>query len=144
MGQSGPRYKALIALKSNTDYWSTLDDVQRRVIDKEIRSMKNAGVGFTQDSIEKNRFNEISERLSKLKLNFKNNVLDSTKDYQLHVLDKQELDGCPEALLESMRKGALEAGHKEGYCITLDFPTFSTFMKSCTNAKFREMVEKGN
>jgi oligopeptidase A len=144
MGQSEPRYKALLALKSNTDYWAHLDPTQRRVVDKEIRSMKNAGVGFSDESIEKKRFNELSERLSKLKLDFSNNVLDSTKDYQLHILNKEELDGCPDTLLESMRKGALEAGHQEGYCITLDFPTYSAFMKNCTNITLREKVEKGN
>lgn len=139
MNQSVPKYKALEALK-NSDEWNKLDSVQKRIVDKALRAMKNAGIAFPEDSAEKKRFNEISERLSQLSLAFNNNVLDATKAFKHVVTDKSELQGCSETFLETLRKNGERLGVKEGYCITLDFPIYGPFMMNCSNRELREKV----
>ena len=138
MNQSAPKYNALEALK-NSDEWAKLDKVQQRIVDKALRSMKNAGIGFPENSPEKKRFNEISERLSQLSMTFSNNVLDATKGYKRVVKDKAELEGCSDTMLETLKKNA-EQHNEEGYCITLDFPIYGPFMMNCSNRALREEV----
>lgn len=139
MNQSVPKYKALETLR-HSEEWNKLDKVQQRIVDKALQSMKNAGIAFPENSPEKKRFNEISERLSRLSLAFNNNVLDATKAFKHVVLDPAELEGCSQSFLETLRKNAERVGEKEGYCITLDFPIYGPFMMNCSNRALREKV----
>ncbi|KAI8143543.1 hypothetical protein BJV82DRAFT_610813 [Fennellomyces sp. T-0311] len=143
MNQSAPKYNALETLK-NSEEWTKLDKVQQRIVDKTLRSMKNAGIGFPENSVEKKRFNEISERLSQLSMTFSNNVLDATKGYKRVVTDRAELEGCSDTLLETLKKNGEQNGEKEGYCITLDFPIYGPFMMNCSNRALREEVYRAN
>lgn len=141
MNQSVPKYNALNALRES-DEWNKLDKVQQRIVDKAIRSMKNAGIGFPENSPEKKQFNEISERLSQLSLKFNNNVLDGTKAYKRVVKDKAELEGCSDAFLATLKANGERLG-EDGYCITLDYPIYGPFMMNCSNRALREEVTKG-
>lgn len=141
MNQSEPKYKALEALKNSTE-WDKLDNVQKRIIDKALRAMRNAGIGFPEGSPEKKRFNEISEHLSQLSLAFNNNVLDATKAFKEVITDKNQLEGCSETFIETLKKNAQRLD-REGYCITLDFPIYGPFMMNCSNRSLREKVSSG-
>lgn len=140
MNQSVPKYNALNALRSSGE-WNKLDKVQQRIVDKAIRSMKNAGIGLPENSPEKKQFNEISERLSQLSLTFNNNVLDGTKAYKRVVKDKAELEGCSDAFLATLKANGERLG-EDGYCITLDYPIYGPFMMNCSNRALREEVTK--
>ncbi|CAO3653119.1 unnamed protein product [Cunninghamella echinulata] len=143
INQSVPKYKALEGLK-NSNEWNKLDKVQQRIVDKALLSMKHAGIGFPEGSAEKKRFNEISERLSQLSLNFSNNVLDSTKSFKKVIHDKSELTGCSDTFLETLKKNAALNQQQDGYCITLDFPIYGPFMMNCSNRTLRETIYKAN
>lgn len=140
MNQSVPKYEALEQLK-NSSHWDTLDAVQQRIVDHELRSMKHAGIGF-KDPAQKKRFNEISERLSQLSLTFGNNVLDATKAFKYVVKDKAELEGVSDAFLKTLENNAKNNGIEDGgYCITLDYPIYGPFMMNCKNRELREKVD---
>jgi oligopeptidase A len=142
MNQSFPKYKALEELRNTPEQWNKLDKVQQRIVEHTLRDMKHAGIGFPPDSVEKKRFNEISERLSYLSLTFGNNVLDATNSFKEVITDKDQLVGCSETFLETLRKNAERHGIKEGYCITLDFPIYGPFMTNCKNRELREKVRE--
>lgn len=144
MNQSESKYKALETLRNTPSSWEALDKVQQRIVDHTLRGMKHAGIGFAEGSPEKKRFNELSERLSQLSLKFGNNVLDATKAFQLVVKDKEELSGCSESFLETLKKNAERNNIAEGYCITLDFPIYGPFMMNCNNRALREKVYRAN
>ncbi|KAG1344963.1 hypothetical protein G6F62_004308 [Rhizopus arrhizus] len=144
MNQSFPKYKALEELRNTPEQWNKLDKVQQRIVEHTLRDMKHAGIGFPPDSVEKKRFNEISERLSYLSLTFGNNVLDATNSFKEVITDKDQLVGCSETFLETLRKNAERHGIKEGYCITLDFPIYGPFMTNCKNRELREKIYRAN
>ncbi|CEG82892.1 hypothetical protein RMATCC62417_16884 [Rhizopus microsporus] len=143
MNQSFPKYQALEKLRNTPEQWQKLDKVQQRIVEHALRDMKHAGIGFPPDSPEKKRFNEISERLSQLSLTFGNNVLDATKTFKEVVVDKDQLAGCSDAFLETLKKNAERHG-LEGYCITLDFPIYGPFMMNCKNRELREKIYRAN
>ncbi|KAI8087969.1 uncharacterized protein B0P05DRAFT_577844 [Gilbertella persicaria] len=144
MNQSVPKYKALEQLRNTPSSWQQLDPVQQRIVDHTLRSMKHAGIGFAEGSPEKKRFNEISERLSQLSLKFGNNVLDATKSFKQIITDKQQLEGCSSAFLDTLKKNAERHGIQDGYCITLDFPIYGPFMMNCSNRALREKIYRAN
>jgi oligopeptidase A len=73
-----------------------LNQTQRRVINLKIRDARLTGVGLSGEA--KKRFNQITTELSQLGTNFSNNVLDSTKEYEMIITDKGETDGWPNNL----------------------------------------------
>ena len=102
MGQSKPIYDGLVEIKEGPE-WGKLDEAQRRVIDLKIRDAKHSGVGL--EGAEKERFNEISKRLSQLGTDFSNHVLDATKAYELIISEKGDTEEWPDTLRQLSSMG---------------------------------------
>jgi len=144
MGQSKPIYDGLVEIKDGTE-WGGLDDAQRRVIELKIRDAKHAGVGLEGE--EKERFNEISQRLSQLGTDFSNHVLDATKAYELIITEKEDTEGWPDTLrqLSSMgynkEKETEDSSPEEGlWRITLEAPVVVPFLRHSRNRSQREHI----
>ena len=78
LAQNDVIFKALSNLK---EHGNIKDETQIRIIETEIITMKNKGIGLGAD--EKALFNSRSERLAELSTTFSNNVLDATKNWSL-------------------------------------------------------------
>ncbi|MFA9495583.1 MAG: M3 family metallopeptidase [Candidatus Bathyarchaeota archaeon] len=144
MGQSKPIYEGLVEIKDGTE-WGGLDDAQRRAIELKIRDAKHAGVGLEGE--EKERFNEISQRLSQLGTDFSNHVLDATKAYELIITEKEDTEGWPDSLrqLSSMgynkEKETEDSSPEEGlWRITLEAPVVVPFLRHSRNRSQREHI----
>ena len=144
MGQSKPIYDGLVEIKDGTE-WGGLDDAQRRAIELKIRDAKHAGVGLEGE--EKERFNEISQRLSQLGTDFSNHVLDATKAYELIITEKEDTEGWPDTLrqLSSMgynkEKETEDSSPEEGlWRITLEAPVVVPFLRHSRNRSQREHI----
>ncbi|MFA9437041.1 MAG: M3 family metallopeptidase [Candidatus Bathyarchaeota archaeon] len=144
MGQSKPIYDGLVEIKDGTE-WGGLDDAQRRAIELKIRDAKHAGVGLEGE--EKERFNEISQRLSQLGTDFSNHVLDATKAYELIITEKEDTEGWPDSLrqLSSMgynkEKETEDSSPEEGlWRITLEAPVVVPFLRHSRNRSQREHI----
>ena len=94
----------------------------------------------------KERFNEIQLQLAELSTKFSNNVLDSTKAFQLKLTTPEDVDGLPASLLSlgaqtARMEGEEEATAEKGpWIITLDYPSFAPFLKFSTRRDLREKV----
>lgn len=144
MGQSKPIYDGLLAIKGGPE-WERLDEAQKRAIDLKIRDAKHSGVGL--NGVEKERFNEISKRLSQLKTDFSNHVLDATKAYELIIKDKDDTKEWPDTLrqLSSMgynnEKKTEESTPEDGpWRITLEAPSVVPFLRHSRNRGQREEI----
>ncbi|ORX61756.1 zincin [Hesseltinella vesiculosa] len=143
LNQSEAKFKALEQLKASGNNWAELDPVQQRIVDKTLLAMQHAGIGLPAGK-DKERFNEISERLSQLSLSFSNHILDATKAYKKVIDNAEDLVGCSPAFLESLQKNAKANDVESGYCITLDYPIYGPLMMHCANRSLREEVYKAN
>ncbi len=144
MGQSKPNYDGLVEIKEGPE-WGKLDEAQRRVIDLKIRDAKHSGVGL--EGAEKERFNEISKRLSQLGTDFSNHVLDATKAYELIISEKGDTEEWPDTLrqLSSMgynkEKEAEKSTPDDGpWRITLEAPIVVPFLRHSRNRGQREQI----
>ena len=149
-GQNKTIYEAILHLKNKQQ--SKLDDCQMRIIDSELLSMKQRGVGL--ESSELDSFNSNSERLAELSTKFSNNILDATKQWNLLLTESSETDGLPFRTLQSLAFAAKEAGDinkttnkeptpEEGpWRLSLDMPCYISVITYATNRKLRETIYK--
>ncbi len=110
---------------------------QYTLLDKKYKSFSRNGANLNEK--DKKRLREIDAELSKLKLKFGENVLAETNKYELLVTDKEELKGLPEGTLEAAAQLAESKG-KEGWLITLEYPSYIPFMKYAENRELRKKL----
>jgi oligopeptidase A len=136
----------LIKIREGVE-WDNLDITKRRVINLKIRDAELAGVHLSGES--KKRFNEISTKLSKLGHNFSNNVLDSTKAYEIIILEKDDTNGWPKTLLQlgslsynQEKKTNISTPEEGPWRLTLEAPILFPFLRHNKNRDNREKMLK--
>ncbi len=105
------------------------------LLDKKYKSFSRNGANLPDDK--KIRLREIDAELSKLKLQFGENILAETNKYEMHLTDESDLDGLPEGEKEAAEQLA-KSKDKEGWLITLDYPSYIPFMKYAKNRALRK------
>lgn len=108
---------------------------EQTLLDKRYKSFSRNGANLTDDK--KVRLREIDAELAKLKLKFGENVLAETNKYEMHLGDESELDGLPEGEKEAAAQLA-RSKNKDGWLITLDYPSYIPFMKYASDRQLRK------
>ncbi len=108
---------------------------QHTLLDKKYKSFSRNGANLPEDK--KKRLREIDAELSKLKLKFGENVLAETNKYEMHLTDENDLEGLPDGAKEAAAQLA-KSKDKEGWSITLDYPSYIPFMKYAKNRELRK------
>lgn len=112
-----------------------LTSEQNRLLEKTYLSFARNGANLPDDKKEKLR--NIDMKLSKLSLDFGNNVLAETNNYILHLTDENDLKGLPDYVIEQAKKEA-ESRNKDGWIITLQAPSYVPFMTYADNRELRK------
>ncbi|WP_250432990.1 M3 family metallopeptidase [Hanstruepera flava] len=110
---------------------------QQTLLDKKYKSFSRNGANLPEDK--KQQLREIDKQLSQLKLTFGENVLAETNNFELHITNKDELSGLPDGAIEAAQQLAESKG-KEGWLITLDYPSYVPFMTYADNRELRKTL----
>ncbi|MPQ47097.1 M3 family peptidase [Marinifilum sp. N1E240] len=127
------RVKSVYENKSNFN----LNVEQERLLMDRYKSFVRSGADLDKDKKEKIR--EISKELSKLTLQFGENVLAATNKYELHLTDKNDVAGLPEGILEGAQ-GLAKEKEKDGWLFNLQFPSYVPFMQYADSRELREQM----
>ncbi|WP_269686653.1 M3 family metallopeptidase [Flavobacterium lacustre] len=114
-----------------------LNAEQTTLLDKKYKSFSRNGANLSEDK--KNQLRAIDKELSKLSLQFGENVLAETQAYQLHITSESELAGLPEGTVEAARSLA-KSQEKEGWIFTLDYPSYVPFVTYADNRELRKKM----
>ncbi len=114
---------------------SSLTPEQFTLLEKKYKNFSRNGAHLSNGDKEKLR--EIDKELSKLKLKFGENVLAETNKYELHITNINDLEGLPEMQVAAAADLA-KSRSKEGWVITLDYPSYIPFMKYAKNRELRK------
>ena len=136
LAQDERLYAKYREIKNSTDF-ANLSATQQKIINNEVRDFKLGGAELPANK--KVRFKAISEELSKLAAKFEENVLDTTNEYAYFVEDKAELAGVPDDVLQASKDAAASDG-KQGYKITLHFPSYLPVLQYADNRQLRETL----
>lgn len=104
---------------------------------KTYESFEKNGANLSEEGKEK--FRELSKKLSLLTLKYGQNVLSATNAYKLNVTDKADLAGLPDAIIEAAAQKA-KSNEMEGWVFDLTYPSYAPFMKYAENRELRKQL----
>jgi len=110
---------------------------QQTLLDKKYKSFSRNGANLPENK--KQQLRDIDKKLAKLKLTFGENVLAETNKYTLHITDEKDLAGLPDHAKEAAAQTAEEMG-KQGWVITLQYPSYIPFMTYADNRELRKKL----
>jgi peptidyl-dipeptidase Dcp len=114
-----------------------LNPEQTTLLDKKYKSFSRNGANLSDDK--KIILREIDKELSKLSLQFGENVLAETQAFQMHLTDEKDLAGLPEGTIEAAHSLA-KSLEKEGWIFTLDHPSYIPFVTYSDNRELRKKM----
>lgn len=119
---------------------------QQTLLENGYRNFVRNGANLNEKG--KVRFREITTELSKLGLQFQQNVLAEINAFELHITDEADLAGLPGFAREAAAFTAKQK-NKEGWVFTLHQPSLIPFLKYADKRDLREKIfrassSKGN
>ncbi|MCC8186332.1 MAG: M3 family metallopeptidase [Bacteroides sp.] len=102
-----------------------LNPEQSRLLENTYDSFIRRGANLQGEA--KDTYRELTQKLSTLTLEFSENNLKETNNYQLVITDRKQLAGLPESAIEAAAETAREKG-SEGWIFTLHAPSYLPFM----------------
>nr|WP_298989895.1 M3 family metallopeptidase [uncultured Polaribacter sp.] len=127
------RVKSVFDNKENLE----LTPEQSMLLEKQYKGFARNGANLNDD--DKAKLRAIDTKLSKLSLQFGENVLAETNAFELHLIDENDLSGLPESAKEAAHQLAKE-NNKEGWIFTLDYPSYIPFMTYADNRDLRKKL----
>ena len=127
------RVKSVFDTKKNLE----LTPEQSMLLEKQYNGFARNGANLNDD--DKAKLRAIDTKLSKLSLQFGENVLAETNAFELHLTDENDLSGLPESAKEAAHQLAKE-NNKEGWIFTLDYPSYIPFMTYADNRALRKKL----
>ena len=116
---------------------SGLNAEQLRLTEETYRGFARNGANLEGEA--RDQFREINKELSRLSLQFGQNVLAATNKYFLHVTDSAQLAGLPLFVVDAAASEAKERT-LEGWVFTLQAPSYGPFMQYSDNRTLREKM----
>ncbi len=125
------RVKSVFDTKENLE----LTPEQEMLLDKQYKSFARNGANL--NDTDKTTLRKIDAELSKLSLQFGENVLAETNAFEMHLTDENDLSGLPKSVKEAAKEIA-KSKEKEGWVFTLDYPSYIPFMTYADNRELRK------
>ena len=97
--------------------------------------------GASLEGADRDKFRELSAKISKLSLKFGQNVLRELNTYEMW-LNKEDLTGLPESAVEAAKYAAKAKGKDDAYLFTLHAPSYGPFLKYSSRRDLREKMYK--
>ena len=127
------RVKSVFDARENLN----LNAEQLMLLEKQYKSFARNGANLNNDK--KSQLREIDSKLSKLSLQFGENVLAETNAFEMHLTNEEDVAGLPESVKEAAQQLAKEQ-NKQGYIFTLQYPSYIPFLTYADNRELRKKM----
>jgi peptidyl-dipeptidase Dcp len=114
---------------------------QVTLLDDTYKSFVRGGANLSEE--EKTVLRELNEKLSKLSIQFGENLLNETNSWEMVVEDEADLAGLPQGIIDAAAATAKERGHEGKWVFTTHRPSKNPFLTYSTNRELRERIFKG-
>lgn len=111
---------------------------QQEVLRRHYEDFVRAGARLPED--QQNRIRSLNEQLSKLQTEFRNNLLEATKERSVIVDDATELDGLSDAQIAAAAEKAKERGNDGKFVLEITNTTRVPILKSLNNRNLRQRI----
>jgi oligopeptidase A len=138
IGQNERLFRAFKQIAEGSEY-AKLDQAQKKIIDNSLRDFRLSGVELSAE--DKESYKEVMLGLSALNAKFEENLLDATQGWTKIIADEADLAGLPDSA-KGLAKQSAEQQEKDGWLLTLEFPSYFPIMTYADNRELRkEMYE---
>ncbi len=117
-----------------------LSEEQEMLLTKTYNAFTRNGANLGES--QKAELREIDRELSGLSLQFGENVLAETNDYEMVIEDEKDLAGLPDSVKEAAAETATEKGYEGKWVFTLQYPSYVPFVTYADNRKLREELSR--
>ena len=116
----------------------TLTLEQKRLVERLYLDFTRQGANFTDE--QKEEYANIKAQLASLTTQFAQNVMKDEESFEI-VLSKQDMEGCPEALIQAAKQAAQDrAKADDHYVITLSRSLVEPFLTYASKRDLRQKV----
>lgn len=123
------------------EHFSPKTKEQQMLLEKTYKSFTRNGANLSE--FDKETLREIDKNLALKSLQFSQNVLAQTNDYQLFIQNEEDIKGLPDFAKEPAAKLAKEQ-QKQGWIFTLNAPSLIPFLTYCENRNLRKELYLAN
>lgn len=127
------RVKAVYDNRHSSDLYPE----QIRLVEKYYEGFENSGA--TLSAADKEIYRRLSTELSKTTLDFGQNSLKETNQFEMLLTEKADLAGLPQSVIDAAAAKAKSKG-KEGWMFDLSAPSYIAFMKYSSRRDLREKL----
>lgn len=113
---------------------------QKRLIEKYYKRFVRAGALL--DKAQQTRMREINKELDMLTLNFGQNLLAETANFELVIGNKDDLSGLPQGIIDAAAQTAKAKNLEGKWVFTLSKPSWEPFLQYADNRALREKLYK--
>src|SRR5690349_14128129 len=124
VAQSEPLFRAYEKLSKRADFEDE-SRARRKAVSDALRDFRLSGVALPP--AQKERYKQLSLRLSELQARFEENIVDATQAWTLHLTDPARLAGMTDSGKAQAAERARAKG-LDGWLLTLDFPSYDAVM----------------
>ena len=110
---------------------------QRKLTEDTYEGFVRSGANL--QGADKEKYRELSRQLSLLTLQFRENNLKETNDYQLVLTDEAQLKGLPQSAIDAAAETAREK-QQEGWVFTLHAPSYVPFLTYAADRNLRKEI----
>ena len=110
---------------------------QRKLTEDTYKGFVRSGANL--QGADKEKYRELSRQLSLLTLQFSENNLKETNDYQLVLTDEAQLKGLPQSAIDAAAETAREK-QQEGWVFTLHAPSYVPFLTYAADRDLRKEI----
>jgi len=114
-----------------------LNQEEHMLLEKHFKSFSRNGALLNKPDKEKLR--DIDKKLSQKKLQYGQNLLADSNEYELLLHKEEDLKGLPQNEIDAA-KNLAQNKNQQGYLITLDYPSYIPFMKYAENRELRKKL----
>lgn len=119
---------------------ASLDPESKMLLERTYQDFVNNGASL--EGADREQYRDIMQKLSLATLKFGQNALKATSAYSLWLTEDQ-LEGLPESAIDAAKADAKSKKNEGGdYLITLQYPSYSAFMKYSVRRDLREQLYK--
>ncbi|WP_435261941.1 M3 family metallopeptidase [Tenacibaculum sp. nBUS_03] len=115
----------------------SLTPEQQMLLEKQYKGFARNGANLNEN--DKLELRKIDAKLSKLSLQFGEHILAETNAFEMLLTNENDVSGLPESAKEAAKMMATQR-NKEGWLITLDYPSYIPFMTYAENRELRKQL----
>jgi peptidyl-dipeptidase Dcp len=115
-----------------------MTDLERRILDNTYKRFVRSGANLSEEDKEKLR--KINSELSVLTVQFGQNLLAETNDFQLIIDKKEDLAGLPQGLVDAAAAEAKAANLEGKWLFTLQNASVMPFLQYADNRELRKQI----